>query len=180
MNFEKFHSQLELPYLETKKQFLPEIFKILEIKFGLKSKSRQKFIDLGAGNGSIVIYVALNYEINSFGFEINESLINEAKGTLNLLRKEKKYTKTQLKKVKFENCDFYLQKLNQYDFIYIYSLPSMHKYLKHLFKTAKKGTVIISHKYPLKILNDFLVEEYELIHKNTNQELYTYFYKKIK
>ena len=57
-DFEKFHSQLDLPFLETDTKFIKEIFQTLEQKFGLESNSNQKFIDLGAGNGTVVIYAA--------------------------------------------------------------------------------------------------------------------------
>ncbi|MHA2325515.1 MAG: hypothetical protein ACXACB_08945, partial [Promethearchaeota archaeon] len=60
-DYENFLSQLELPYLETKNYYLHQIFKTLEQKFGLVKNSQQVFIDLGFGNGQVVIFSALNY-----------------------------------------------------------------------------------------------------------------------
>ncbi|MCK4781065.1 MAG: hypothetical protein KAT57_12775, partial [Candidatus Lokiarchaeota archaeon] len=87
-NFEKFHSQLDLPFLETGNEFLEEIFQTLEFEFGLEYKSKQKFIDLGAGNGIVVIFAALNYRIKAHGIEIGQSLIREAGKIIKSLKKE--------------------------------------------------------------------------------------------
>jgi precorrin-6B methylase 2 len=179
LNFEKFHSQLDLPFLETDIKFISEILRTLQYKFGLKNNSKQKLIDLGAGNGSIVIYTALNHNVKSYGFEINQKLINEANSRIKTLKKKGDYNKRLFKKVKMKFGDFYLLNLNSYDYIYIYSLPSMHKYLKHVFSTAKKGAVFISHKYPLEGFKSLLKDKYILGHKDVKQELNTFFYKKI-
>ncbi len=178
-NFEKFHSQLDLPFLETDEKFIKEIFQTLEFKFGLKRNLKQKLIDLGAGIGTVVIFAALNYNIKSFGIEINQKLITEAKSQIKSLEKEDKCNKSLLKKIGIKLGDFYLHNLKSYDFIYIYSLPSMHKYLKHVFKTARNGAIIISHKYQLEGFKSVLKEECRLNHKNTTQEISSFFYKKI-
>ncbi|MFX0022999.1 MAG: class I SAM-dependent methyltransferase [Candidatus Hermodarchaeota archaeon] len=180
MNFEKFHSQLDLPFLETDIQFIIEIFRILQQKFGLINKSKQKLIDLGAGNGSIVIFSALNYNIKSYGVEINQKLIDEANTTIRSLKKEGKYNKRSFRKIKIKLGDFYLLNLKDYDYIYIYSLPSMHKYLKHVISTVQKGAIIISHKYPLNGFNSLLKKLHKLSHDNYKQNLFTFFYKKIR
>jgi len=178
-NFDIFHSQLELPFLETYYEFLEEIFQTLESKFGLKKNSNQKFVDLGAGNGKVVIYTALNYNIKSYGFEINQNLTNEAEIKIKSLKKEGNYKKKLLRKMKIKLGDFFLLNLKDYDFIYIFSLPSMQKFLTHIFNTVKKGTIIISHKYPLVGFNSILKYEYRLAHKNDKQEICTFFYKNI-
>ena len=65
--FMKINSQMELPFLETNSEMLKNIFNTLENKFGLLKNSDQKLIDLGSGNGQIVMYSALNYAIKSIG-----------------------------------------------------------------------------------------------------------------
>ena len=178
MNFENFHSQLDLPFLETDTKFIKEIFLTLESEFEFKINSKLKFIDLGSGNGSVVIFTALNYNIKSYGIEINKKLINEAKSRIKALKNEKNCYKSKLRKIKVKLGDFYYQNLKDYDFIYIYSLPSMHKYLKHVFSTAKKGAIIISHRHHLKRFKSILKYEYRLTHENDRQEIYSFFYKK--
>lgn len=177
-NFEKLHSQLDLPFLETDNKFIKEIFQTIEFEFGLERNSNQKLVDLGAGNGSIVIYSALNYNIESHGIEIDQNLKNEADNRISVLKKEGYYKKKLFTKIKIKLGDFYLINLKAYDFIYIYALPSMQKFLKHLFNTAKKGAIIISHKHQLGGFNSILKDEYRLAHKNDKLKIYTFFYKK--
>ena len=172
-------SQLELPFLETPPDLLEEIFHNLRDKFGLKNNSNQKLIDLGAGNGTVIIYSALNYGIKSFGIEINPNLIEETKRRIRILKAKHNHKKSITKKIKIELGDFYLKNLKKFDFIYIYSLPTMQKYLKHVFFTAKKGAIIVSHKYPLEGLNSYLKLEYELKQKKVKLEGFTYFYSRL-
>jgi len=146
-------SQLELPFLETSPDLLEKIFRTLRDKFGLISNSNQKLFDLGSGNGTVIIYSALNYRINSFGIEINPNLIEETKRRINMLKATHNHERSIIKNIKTELGDFYQKNLKNFDFIYIYSLPTMQKYLKHVFSTAKKGAIIVSHKYPLNGLN---------------------------
>ncbi|MHA1191085.1 MAG: hypothetical protein ACTSP9_02160 [Promethearchaeota archaeon] len=60
-NYYELQSQLSLPFLSTSSEALAQIFKTLENRFGLKKGSTQKLIDLGAGNGNVIIFSALNY-----------------------------------------------------------------------------------------------------------------------
>ncbi|MFX1418016.1 MAG: hypothetical protein ACFE9N_03740 [Promethearchaeota archaeon] len=178
-DLDKFHSQLDLPFLETQNEFIKEIFQTLELEFSLERNSNQKIIDLGAGNGSVVIYATLNYYIKSFGIEIDQNLKSEAENRIISLKKSGNYKKKVFKKIKIKLGDFYLLNLREYDFIYVYSLPSMQKYLMHVFSTAKIGAILISHKYHLEGFSSILKDEYTLIHKNGKQKICTYFYKKI-
>lgn len=172
-------SQLELPFLETPPDLLEEIFHTLRDKFGLHKNSNQKLIDLGAGNGTVIIYSALNYNIESFGIEINPNLIEETKKRIKTLQVKHNHKRSTLKNIKLELGDFYQKNLKKFDFIYIYSLPTMQKYLKHVFSTAKKGSIIVSHKCPLNGLNSYLKPDYELKQKKGNKEFTTYFYSRL-
>ncbi|MFX1303860.1 MAG: class I SAM-dependent methyltransferase [Promethearchaeota archaeon] len=178
-NFGKFHSQLDLPFLETDNESLKEIFQILELEFGLKRNSNQKLVDLGAGNGSIVIFSALYYGIKAYGIEIDRSLVKETMVRIKSLKRERNFKNGLFRKIKIKLGDLYLQNLKKYDFIYLYSLPSMQKYLKHVLSTAKRGAVIISHKYQLNDLNSLIRYEYRLVHKKSKQEIFTFLYTKI-
>ena len=175
-NYERFLSQIDLPFLETDDRLLAEIFRTLERKFGLKKFSNQCFIDLGSGNGKVVIYSARNYGIKSIGIEIDLILIKETK---NAIRQDKRLNRKDLRKIKFYNEDFYSHDLNDHNFIYIYSLPSMQRYLKHVFNTAKIGSTVISHMYPLKGFSHNLVLKFRLDQNIDKKEISTYFYKRI-
>jgi hypothetical protein len=54
----------------------------------------------------------------------------------------------------------------------------MQKFLKHLFETVKKNSVIISYKYPLKDFDSFLKLEEEIELESENQKVFTFFYRK--
>ncbi len=174
-----FLSELQLPFAETPLDLLEEIFHILQVKFALARNSNQKLVDLGAGNGQIIIYSALNYGIKSFGIEINENLIIEANQRIKMLKREKKYKKKLFRKIKLINKDFFYISLKNYDFIYIFSLPTMQKFLKHVFLTAKTGAIVISFKYPLNNFEKILKLLYKLELKDGQQDVNTYYYVKL-
>ena len=173
------HSQLALPFLETNQDFLNDIFRILELKFGLKRRSKQKLIDLGSGDGRVIIFSALIYGIKSIGVEISENLIKNAKSNVRLELKRNKARKKDLKQVKIISGDFFQKNLENFDYIYIYSLPTMQKYLQHVFRTIRIGTVIISHKYPLiqKYFTSLRLDHTQK-HEVENPEIFTYYYTK--
>jgi precorrin-6B methylase 2 len=175
----KFLSQLDLPFLETKQIHLQNIFESLKNQFGLKEDSNQVFIDLGAGNGQVIIYSAINYRIRSIGIEIDPVLIEEAKNSIKSLKKHKKPERSLFKKIKIIHGDFYQQNLETFDYIYIYSLPTMQKYLKHVFQTAKCGAIIISHIYPIQNFNQFLELRYKVEHEIEDQKICTFIYRKV-
>ncbi|MHA2180204.1 MAG: class I SAM-dependent methyltransferase [Promethearchaeota archaeon] len=178
-NFKKIQSQIDLPFQETKPLYLREIFKTLESKFDLRKNSKQFFIDLGSGNGQVIIYCALNYGIRSIGVEIDPILIKEAKNSIRLLKENNSSKKEALGKISFKIGDFFEFNLGDYDFIYIFSLPTMQKYLKHVFQTITSGAIIISHLYPFRNFNGCLDLKFKLEHKGDNQEAATYFYNKL-
>jgi len=149
-------SQLALPYLSTRSEVLEGIFNILETEFSLKKRSKQHFIDLGSGNGKVVLFSGVNYKIKSIGIEINKNLIKEARLALKHLNwMTRRY-------IKFKNEDLFGQNLEKFNFIYIYSLPTMHKFLLHLFRTLKRGAVIISYKYSLSNIKEIIKSTIEI------------------
>jgi len=178
-DFRRLSSQLDLPFLETKQIHLINIFKALKNNFGLINDSTQIFIDLGSGTGQVIIYSTINYGIRSVGIEIDPILIKEAKKSIRLLKEENRKKKKVLHKITLIHGDLYSYNLKNYDFIYIYSLPTMQKYLKHVFQTAKGGAIIISHMYPLKGLTKYLEFKFKLKHNKKNQEMSTFFYRRI-
>jgi 16S rRNA G966 N2-methylase RsmD len=178
-DYRKFISQLSLPYLGTPPEVIPAIFDILRDKFNLIHDSSQKFIDLGSGNGRTVIYSAINYRIESVGIEINKNLINEAYQTIKSLKRTKKIDRKISKLISIRNEDLFMQNLLEYDFIYIYSLPTMQKSLIHVFKTTKNRAIIVSFAYELKGFDLFLNYEYCLERQHDTKIWKTYFYRKL-
>ncbi len=177
-NFYNLYSQLNLPYLETKKEFLKNIFEELELKFGLKKKSNLKFIDLGSGDGRVIFYAALNYGLKSTGLEINTNLIKEAKYKLKQLKNRTNYKKRLIRKIKIKYGDIFQHNLKNYNFIYTFSLPTMQSYLRHVFNSALKDSIIISYMYPLSEFNNYLILKDKLDLIGDDQEISVFFYRK--
>ncbi|MFW9947215.1 MAG: methyltransferase domain-containing protein [Candidatus Odinarchaeota archaeon] len=176
--FLEISSQLDLPFLETNQELIQKIFEILKLKFRLIKNSNQKLVDLGSGNGQIILFSALNYGIKSIGIEINQDLIKEAKKYMKSFKKEKLYHRNLFKKIKFIHGDFFEMDMRDFDFIYIYSLPTMQKYLQHIFLKAKNKSIIISYKFPLNGFDNFLKLEYELKSEFKDKLISTFYYEK--
>lgn len=174
--FNSFTSQLDLPFLGSDEELLDEIFKVLIDEFNLKPHSKQKFIDLGSGDGRVVLYVALNYGINSFGIEINKSLVQESKEKIQLLKRNEKVKRKFLRKISFIHGDFYNFDLEKYDFIYLYSLPTMQRFLKHIINSAKEQVIFIAYKYPLNELKDLLKLKKEITIQTDQTDISAYLY----
>lgn len=175
----EFQAQLSLPFLSTAYEALTQIFNELENRFSLKKGSTQKFIDLGAGNGNVILYSVLNYNISSLGIEINDILIDEIKERIKILKEKKIYSPKILRKIEIKKGDLFQQDLSNFDFVYLFSLPTMQKYLRHVFLTAKEGTIFISYKYPLDGFDSVLKLENVLDIKLKRDLQRTYFYAKL-
>ena len=177
---EEIQAQLNLPFRETEEDHLELIFNTLEREFGLKRFSKQKLLDLGAGNGIVIFYAALKWGIRAIGIEINEELVEEMKQKLSALKSQKpKIPRKILKKINIIHGDFYSLNLRPFDFIFIYGLPTMHKFLKHLIVSMKKDAILISHIYPIAIFENLLNLKKEILHKGKTDALKTFLYKKI-
>jgi len=170
-------SLLDLPFLESKRNHIEQIFQILEQRFNLKRNSKQRLLDLGSGDGRIIIHAGLNYGILSVGYEINPDLIKEATQQIKLLKKQKVHKRNNFRKIKIKMGDLFEQNIKKFDFIYIYSLPTMQKFLNHVFNTAKSDAVFISYKYPLKNFESYLKLDFVLKDNKNNQDI-SYFYRK--
>ena len=163
-------SQITLPFLSTPFPIIQNIFKVLEGEFQLLKGSKQRFIDLGAGNGTIIIYCAKNFKIKSIGIEINKTFVKEARAKI---KREK------VKKAKMIIGDLFQLSLEKYDYIYIFSLPNNQRFFNHILQTAKQGATIISYKYPLDKIDVILDLKFILETNFNEKEHKSCFYKKI-
>lgn len=172
-----FYSELALPYLESNEKVIEKIFKNLQNKFNLVSNSNQRFIDLGAGDGTVIIHSALRYNIESVGIEIKPSLINECNNRIDLLKENSNELQSRLQKVKMIQGDLFQQTLESFDFVYIFSLPTMQRFLNHVFRTARKGAIFISYKYPLEDF-PYLNQKDKMEIRIKDKNVCVYFYNK--
>ncbi len=139
-SFYDISSQAELPYAPTPPEAIQAGFSVLEMGFGLVRGSGQAFIDLGAGMGDLVMYCARTYGIASFGIEINQAMVRIA---------QKAIRKERLKNARVWKGDLFDHDLGMYDFIFMFTLPHVQRFLNHVFETARHGAIIFTYKYPL-------------------------------
>lgn len=148
MLFLIYSSLMGSPYVPSKNKLLKRIFDAVSFK------KNSKFLDLGCGDGRVVMFVAKQYGASSVGVDINPMIIAWAK------------LKTRFKNLK--NTEFRVENifktdLSGYDVVYIFLMPKLLIKLKpKLIKETKKNAVLISHgfkiegweKYCYKTLSD--------------------------
>ena len=124
------------PYVPTPWPILDEMLKLADIKKG------EYLIDLGSGDGRLVIEAAKRYGAQGHGIDIQEKLVklatdNAAKGGVS-------------DRVKFIVGDLFQTDLSKADVVTVYLLPSiMDKLVPKLLKELRPGTRIVSHDYAL-------------------------------
>ena len=145
------------PYVPTKKNDIREILKSALLK------KNQIFLDLGCGDGRVVREAVKHYQVKGIGCEVNLILILWAK-ILSTIQK--------VPTIEFKKLDIAKNNLPNADVIYIFLMPKLiNKIFDKLQKQLKKGTLIISHGFKIKQLNNFLIK------KIIRKQFSTYFYK---
>lgn len=136
------------PYVKTKNKRIEVILSYANLK------PKQRFIDLGCGDGIVVRYAVQKYKVYGTGIDINPLLIYRAK-IMAVLQK--------LKGIKFRKENIFKADIKKADVIYLFLLPKLLVKLKDkLQKESKKNALIISHgfeiegwkKYQIKKIKD--------------------------
>lgn len=127
-----------VPYVPTNMKVIRQLVKEVELKEG------SKVVELGSGDGRVLVELAKKFKIKALGVEKNSLLRLMAK-----LRA--KLTPFKKGEVKFIDGDLFTFDLKGYDVVYLYLLPWMIERLRgDLEKKLKKGALVISFDYPLK------------------------------
>jgi cyclopropane fatty-acyl-phospholipid synthase-like methyltransferase len=140
-----------VPFVVSPDERLATIFKLVKVKKGMKS------IDLGAGDGRIVIAMAKR-GAQAYGIELR-----------------KKYAILANRKIKEEGLknkacvyqsDFWNENLKQYDIITIYGMADiMIELEKKLSKELKKGAIVISNGFRIPGWKSWKEEEFIYVYK---------------
>jgi hypothetical protein len=124
------------PYVPSPQSVVADMLKLAEIG------PRDFVIDLGSGDGRIVLTAAKVFGASGFGVEIKDDLVklsNEA------ARKE-----GVADRVKFIKADLFKTDISQATVLTMYLLPNTVNMLKgKLLTELKPGTKVLSHDYPL-------------------------------
>lgn len=124
------------PYVPTPWPIVDELLKLADIKKG------EYLIDLGSGDGRLVITAAKRYGARGHGIDIQTPLVMQAT--------ESAFAEGVGDQVNFISGDLFQADLSKADIVTIYLLPSiMNKLVPKLEKELKPGTRVVSHDYPL-------------------------------
>lgn len=114
-----------------------------------KPKTKDILIDLGSGDGRIVI-AAAKLGIHSIGYELNPTLVHQSRQTI------KKLNLSHLAKIKFQN--FWKADFNHADIVYIYQFPQYISKLEKIFKKTNHPLTVISNQYQFPHQKPYLVK----------------------
>lgn len=148
---------LGAPFVPTSRKEMKEILKKAKLKKG------QVFIELGSGDGRVVMQACQEFGVSGVGIEGHPLLWLFSK----LMSKVNK-----VKNVTFLRKNFFNSNLRQADVIYLFLFPKTLVNLKNKFlKECKKNTLLISHGFKIQGFENLLIGKIE-------RKVYnTYFYK---
>src|SRR5213075_516222 len=124
------------PYVPSPQSVVSDMLRYAEVN------DKDFLIDLGSGDGRIVLTAAKVFGARGFGVEIKEDLVKRA----NEAAKQEGLAD----RVKFIKADLFKTEISHATIITMYLLPDTVNLLKDKFLTElKPGTRIVSHDYPL-------------------------------
>lgn len=123
----------DTPYVQTPQNVVDKMLEIAKVT------SRDFVIDLGSGDGRLIITAAKKYGARGFGVDLNRSLVtlanrNAAKAGV-------------AGRAVFHERDLHETELTQADVITIYLLPEVNLMVRPRLLALKPGTRIVSHDY---------------------------------
>lgn len=128
-------TNLDVPYVPTPQ---PIVDKMLE----LGKVGRNDFlIDLGSGDGRILVTAAKRFGTRGFGVDINPARIEEARANA---RKA-----GVADKVEFRQQDLFQTDIGRATVVTLYLLPAINARLKPRLLALRPGTRIVSHDFPI-------------------------------
>src|SRR3989344_5340710 len=131
---------LDLPYVATKKDKIPTIIKLAQIKRGHRLRRHsglegETAIDLGSGDGRL-LFAAAQIGAHTIGYEINPFLV--------VLTRSLAKLKGLASQVVIHKQNLWKADLKIADVIFVYGRKKdMQKFEDFVYKNAKKGTRIV-------------------------------------
>jgi len=131
---------LEFPYLPSSLDVVDAALDLIEVKPG------EIFVDLGCGDGRVLVRAAKKLGVYCIGFEINPNL------ALLAHRRAKDFGVGHL--VDVVCADIFTLDFSRFNVIYVYTFPTiLEKLSKKIIEECSEGTRVLVHDYPLKGLN---------------------------
>ncbi|QEE17826.1 hypothetical protein DSAG12_03664 [Promethearchaeum syntrophicum] len=148
----KLKAQEDLPYLATPTIVIESIFKFLKEENLIKKN--QRLVDLGAGDGRVIVFASEFYSLISLGLEININLIKTAESEI--IRKNLSDL-CQVKEMDLFNFD-----ISEMDIVFCFFLPSNYEYCSHVIETVKSGGIVINIKWNLKKFKKYWKKSFKI------------------
>ncbi len=126
---------LDAPFVATPQEVVRQMLTLAKVT------SKDVVVDLGSGDGRIVITAAKEYGARAIGYEIDKSLVADAR--------EKAKAQKLDSLVAFENKDLFKADFSQATVVAVYLFPEILKKLRPQFAKLKPGTRIVSHQFPI-------------------------------
>jgi precorrin-6B methylase 2 len=124
----------DVPYVPTPQTVVDAMLAMADVK------PNDVLIDLGSGDGRIVITAAKRYGIRATGIEINPELVRESEKTAEAM--------AVADKVLFVNGDLFGEDLRQASIVTVFLSPGVNLRLRpKLLKELKPGTRVVTHTF---------------------------------
>ncbi|MCH8830079.1 MAG: PQQ-binding-like beta-propeller repeat protein [Planctomycetes bacterium] len=131
----KVASRLDAPFVVTPAAVVPKILSLANVT------KNDVVVDLGSGDGRIVIAAAKTYKARAIGYEIDKRLVNDS-------REQAKRQKLE-SLVTFRNQDLFKADLSKATVVTVYLFPEILKKLMPQFAKLKPGSRIVSHQFKI-------------------------------
>lgn len=145
------------PYLPTSKAAIQELLKAASLRRG------QRMIELGCGDGRVLVEAVKTYGVVGRGIDINPFFIAKARRRARGIPPAR---------IAFETADLRDISVSSYDVVYLFLLPNfINTFVPRWEQEARKGTLFISHAFVIERWKKYLVK------KVTGTPYDTYFYR---
>ncbi|MBD3413709.1 MAG: methyltransferase domain-containing protein [Candidatus Aminicenantes bacterium] len=127
---------LDVPYVPTPMKVVDEMLELADLEQG------DVLLDLGCGDGRIVIQAAVQYTVRGSGVDLNSERVEESRQNARIAGVENL--------VEFHNQNLYETDLSEATVITLYLLPSVNLKLRpRIFDEVKPGTRVLSHDFDM-------------------------------
>jgi protein-L-isoaspartate O-methyltransferase len=123
-------------------------------------------VDLGSGDGRIVIAAAKKYGCRAIGYEIDKELVR--------ISRERVQNEDLAELVTIEDQDMYTADLSGVDVVAVYVYASVLEKMKPQFEQLKPGALIVSHFFEIPGIEPTEVVEFESEETGSTQKVLLY------